>query len=75
LYAILIPFLPQAEDVIVFPPIAMAPKTLHAESAAIAREEAPELPYVEWKKSPGLRRLYMYCVVIMVASATTGYDG
>ena len=41
----------------------------------VARDEAPELPYVNWRKDPGLRKLYMYCIVICVASATTGYDG
>lgn len=71
----LIPSLPQDKDGTVRYYIAMAPKTLHAEDAQHAREEAPELPYVNWKKSPGLRRLYMYATVIMVASATTGYDG
>lgn len=53
----------------------MAPKGLHAEEAAIAREEAPEIPYVDWKRDPGLRKLYLYAAVICVASATTGYDG
>jgi hypothetical protein len=53
----------------------MAPKVRHAEDAAIAREEAPELPYVNWRKDPGLRKLYMFVAVLMVASATTGYDG
>jgi len=40
-----------------------------------AQAEAPSLPYVNWRKDPGLRKLYMYCAVICVASATTGYDG
>lgn len=53
----------------------MAPGVRHADDAAIAREEAPELPYVNWRKDPGLRKLYMYAAVICVASATTGYDG
>ena len=50
----------------------MAPKVRHAEDAALAREEAPELPYVNWRKDAGLRKLYMYAAVICVASATTG---
>lgn len=54
---------------------AMAPRAIHAEAAAIAREEAPEIPYVNWRKDPGLRKLYMLAAVVCVASATTGYDG
>ena len=53
----------------------MAPGVSHAEDYAIAREEAPEIPYVNWRKDPGLRKLYLYAVVICIASATTGYDG
>lgn len=75
LHSILAFLLRDAVRKLVTLPFTMAPKVLHAEDAAIAREEAPELPYVDWKKSPGLRRLYMYATVIMVASATTGYDG
>ena len=45
------------------------------ENLQLAREEAPEIPYVNWRKDPGLRKLYLYCIVICVASATTGYDG
>lgn len=41
----------------------------------IAQAEAPELPYVNWRKDKGLRKLYAYCIIICVASATTGYDG
>ena len=32
------------------------------ENVALAREEAPELPYVNWRKDPGLRKLYAYCI-------------
>ena len=45
------------------------------ENLALARDEAPELPYVNWRTDPGLRKLYFYCIIICVASATTGYDG
>ncbi|KPI42518.1 Lactose permease [Cyphellophora attinorum] len=45
-----------------------------ASNTALATAEAPEIPYVDWKKSPGLRKLYFYAAVICVASATTGYD-
>ena len=46
-----------------------------AQEVAIAQAEAPELEYVNWRKDPGLRKLYFYCAIICVASATTGYDG
>lgn len=42
---------------------------------AIAQAEAPELEHVNWRKDPGLRKLYFFAGVICVASATTGYDG
>lgn len=45
---------------------------LKQETAADAREAAPELPRVDWKKSPSLRKLYFYAVILCVASATTG---
>jgi hypothetical protein len=39
-------------------------------------EEAPDFEAVEWTKDPGLRKLYILsCLGLMVASATTGYDG
>lgn len=37
--------------------------------------EAPDFFRVEWKQSPGLRKLYFYAAILCVASATTGYDG
>jgi sugar porter (SP) family MFS transporter len=40
-----------------------------------AQEEAPQFERVEWRKDPGLRKLYFYAAVLCVASATTGYDG
>jgi hypothetical protein len=46
-----------------------------ANEVAIAQAEAPKLEYVNWRKDPGLRKLYLYAAVICVASATTGYDG
>lgn len=45
------------------------------DNQAIAQAEAPEIPYVNWIKSPGLRKLYLYAAVVCIASATTGYDG
>lgn len=40
-----------------------------------AQEEAPAFEKVDWKRDPGLRKLYFYCLVLCIASATTGYDG
>jgi hypothetical protein len=37
--------------------------------------EAPRFEKVYWTREPYLRRLYLMAVVLMVASATTGYDG
>ncbi|KAL2141841.1 hypothetical protein VTI28DRAFT_1877 [Corynascus sepedonium] len=47
----------------------------NAEATAAAQEEAPQFERVDWKKDPGLRKLYFYAGVLCVASATTGYDG
>jgi hypothetical protein len=41
----------------------------------IAQAEAPQFERVSWTKEPHLRKLYAYCCVLMIASATTGYDG
>lgn len=41
----------------------------------VAQAEAPEFEKVDWKREPHLRKLYAMAVVLMVASATTGYDG
>ncbi|KAF9889654.1 hypothetical protein FE257_007162 [Aspergillus nanangensis] len=46
------------------------------EQSALATEEAPRFEKVSWTKDPGLRQLYFFSAVgLMVASATTGYDG
>jgi hypothetical protein len=46
------------------------------EASATAAEEAPQFERVVWHKDPGLRKLYLVsCFGLMVASATTGYDG
>ena len=46
------------------------------EQTVIAVAEAPEFQRVVWHKDPGLRKLYLVSVFgLMVASATTGYDG
>ncbi|KAK1783639.1 general substrate transporter [Copromyces sp. CBS 386.78] len=39
------------------------------------QEEAPQFEKVDWKKDPGLRKLYFYAFILCIASATTGYDG
>jgi hypothetical protein len=41
----------------------------------VAQAEAPHLEVVNWRKDPGLRKLYFYAFIICIASATTGYDG
>ncbi|PGH10525.1 hypothetical protein AJ79_05453 [Helicocarpus griseus UAMH5409] len=41
----------------------------------VAQAEAPDFEKVNWKKEPHLRKLYALCAVLMIASATTGYDG
>jgi sugar porter (SP) family MFS transporter len=46
-----------------------------SEATVHAQEEAPHFEHVDWKKEPGLRKLYFYAFVLCVASATTGYDG
>lgn len=56
----------------------MAPNILNNERknrVAEVRAAAPHLEQVSWTKSPNMRRLYFYCGILCVASATTGYDG
>lgn len=45
------------------------------EHEQLAHREAPEFEYVYWTKEPHLRKLYAWACVLMIASATTGYDG
>lgn len=47
----------------------------HQAEVIVAQREAPQFEKVEWKKEPHLRQLYAYGCILMVASATTGYDG
>lgn len=47
----------------------------HHETVAHAQGEAPAFEKVDWKRDPGLRKLYFYAIILCVASATTGYDG
>lgn len=58
----------------------MAPNILPTRSVRTtevetAQAEAPKLARVNWRKDPGLRKLYFYAAIICIASATTGYDG
>ncbi|KAF9880582.1 MFS hexose transporter [Colletotrichum karsti] len=46
-----------------------------ADNVEIARAEAPRFEKVYWLKEPHLRKLYFSTIFLMVASATTGYDG
>lgn len=36
--------------------------------------DEPHLQYVDWKRDPGLRKLYFWAFILCIASATTGYD-
>ena len=49
-------------------PLAMAGPTTDPDAG-------PHFEKVDWKRDPGLRKLYFYAIVLCVASATTGYDG
>jgi len=40
-----------------------------------AQAEAPMFEHVNWKTQPHMKKLYFWCTVLCVASATTGYDG
>lgn len=41
----------------------------------VAQASAPVFKRVNWMREPHLRKLYAMATVLMVASATTGYDG
>jgi len=41
----------------------------------LALEEAPRFEHVTWYKEPHLRKLYFLSIFLLIASATTGYDG
>ncbi len=53
----------------------LAPAKASEAEVEVAQREAPDFEKVDWLREPYLRKLYAYCVVLMVASATTGYDG
>lgn len=53
-----------------------APHAPAKDQTVIAASEAPQFEKVSWYHDPGLRKLYLLSAVgLMVASATTGYDG
>ncbi|PMD41599.1 general substrate transporter [Hyaloscypha variabilis F] len=54
-----------------------APAVAAREQLAADHQDAPpEFEHVEWTKDPGLRKLYILSAFgLLVASATTGYDG
>jgi sugar porter (SP) family MFS transporter len=45
------------------------------DATAIAQAEAPRFEKVTWYKEPHLRKLYFLSLFLLIASATTGYDG
>lgn len=45
------------------------------ESGGDARADAPRFEKVNWRKEPHLRKLYIMTSFLLIASATTGYDG
>ncbi len=53
-----------------------APNVTTQENRQLAVEEAPDFEKVSWTQDKGLRKLYINCAFgLLVASATTGYDG
>jgi hypothetical protein len=46
-----------------------------ATAGAAVSADTPEFERVIWYKLPNMRKLYWHCVVLCIASATTGYDG
>ena len=44
-------------------------------AAGVRIDDGPHLEKVDWKRDPGLRKLYFYAIILCIASATTGYDG
>ena len=53
------------------------PAIVAREQLAVEHGDAPpEFEAVSWTKDPGLRKLYIFSAFgLLVASATTGYDG
>lgn len=55
--------------------VAIASKSAGGNAAQNARAEAPRFERVSWFKEPHLRTLYIMSIFLLIASATTGYDG
>ena len=56
----------------------MAPQPVAAankEAVTEVQAAAPKFEKVQWSKSANMRKLYFYCIILCVCSATTGYDG
>ena len=52
------------------------PAAAAEERRDVANNQSPELEKVNWRTDPALRRLYILSFFgLMIASATTGYDG
>ncbi|KAI0602043.1 hexose transporter [Biscogniauxia sp. FL1348] len=47
----------------------------HQDELELVQREAPVFERVSWTREPHLRKLYAMACVLMIASATTGYDG
>lgn len=47
---------------------------LAQEQARAAQAEAPKFQRVVWWKDAGLLRLYFWCAILMLSSASTGFD-
>jgi MFS family permease len=52
--------------------VAIASKTA---AGGAAHADAPRFEKVNWRKEPHLRKLYIMTIFLLIASATTGYDG
>jgi len=53
-----------------------APAVIAEERLHETQEHTPEFEHVSWTKDPALRKLYIFSALgLLVASATTGYDG
>ncbi|KAI8686617.1 hypothetical protein NCS56_00322000 [Fusarium sp. Ph1] len=52
-----------------------APVNTDRSSIEVAQAEAPRFAKVTWYKEPHLRNLYCLIIFLLIASATTGYDG
>ena len=44
-------------------------------SGGAVRADAPQFEKVNWRREPHLRKLYSMTIFLLIASATTGYDG